>query len=202
MNVSMTANIASTALQMMSEELLLHRMKYVHLRWNFTGEIMDKEDAHNKNLLHNEVGIFIINDKNEILLQKRSTNKKMWPNTWDITAGGHVLAGEFGFQSILRECEEELGIKLNKNDITFIGAGISTNIKGNIVNNHFNEYYVANKEIDETKLKLQEEEVSAIRWIDKEKIIKQIKNNYEGITDKEGCWEYLIKYYKWKENNK
>lgn len=84
----------------------------------------------------------------------------MWPNTWDVTAGGHVLTGEFGFQSILRECEEELGIKLNKNDITFIGAGISTNIKGNIVNNHFNEYYVANKEIDETKLKLQEEEVS------------------------------------------
>lgn len=87
----------------------------------------------------------------------------MWPNTWDVTAEGHVLAGEFGFQSILRECEEELGIKLNKNDITFIGAGISTNIKGNIVNNHFNEYYVANKEIDETKLKLQEEEVSEVR---------------------------------------
>ena len=94
------------------------------------------------------------------MLQKRSANKKMWHNTWDVTAEGHVLAGEFGFQSILRECEEELGIKLNKNDITFIGAGISTNIKGNIVNNHFNEYYVANKEIDETKLKLQEEEVS------------------------------------------
>ena len=61
---------------------------------------------------------------------------------------------------------------------------------------------MAKKDIDETKLKLQEEEVSAIRWIDKEKIIKQIKNNYEGITDKEGCWEYLIKYYEWKENNK
>lgn len=61
---------------------------------------------------------------------------------------------------------------------------------------------MAKKDIDETKLKLQEEEVSAIRWIDKEKIIKQIKNNYEEITDKEGCWEYLIKYYKWKENNK
>ena len=51
--------------------------------------------------------------------------RKMWPNTWDVTAGGHVLAGEFGFQSILRECKEELGIGLNKNDITFIGAGIS-----------------------------------------------------------------------------
>lgn len=49
---------------------------------------------------------------------------------WDITAGGHVLAGEFGFQAIIREAKEELGLDLNKNDITFIGSAISTNIKG------------------------------------------------------------------------
>ena len=30
------------ALQTMSEELLLHRTKYVHSRWNFTGEIILK----------------------------------------------------------------------------------------------------------------------------------------------------------------
>lgn len=28
---------------------------------------------------------------------------------------------------------------------------------------------------------------------------KKIKNNYNGITNKEGCWEYLIKYYEWSE---
>lgn len=28
-----------------------------------TGEIMDKDEAHIKNLLHNEVGVFIINNK-------------------------------------------------------------------------------------------------------------------------------------------
>ena len=57
----------------------------------------------------------------------------------------------------------------------------------------------ANKEIDVTKLKLQEEEVSEVRWIDKNEIIEKIKDNYNGITDKEGCWEYLIKYYEWLE---
>lgn len=30
----------------------------------FTGEIIDKEIAHDKNLLHNEISVFIINDKN------------------------------------------------------------------------------------------------------------------------------------------
>ena len=35
---------------------------------------------------------------------------------------------------------------------------------------------------------------------DAEMIIEKIKDNYNGITDKEGCWEYLIKYYEWLDN--
>ena len=119
---------------------------------------------------------------------------------WDITAGGHVLAGEFGFQAIIREAKEELGINLNKNDITFIGSSISTNIKNNIINRHFNEYYIANKDVDETSLILQKDEVSEVKWIDKGDIIQKIQNNYDSITEKEGCWEYLMKYYEWLEN--
>lgn len=165
----------------------------------YTERVESREKCHKDGLWHKAVVVFIINSKNQVLLQKRSANKKMWPNMWDITAGGHVLAGEFGFQSIMRECKEELGIELTKNDMTFIGATTSTNLKGDIVNNHFNEYYIANKEIDETKLILQKEEVSEVKWIDKDEIIEKIKNNYNGITDKEGCWEYLIKYYEWLE---
>ena len=165
----------------------------------YIGKTETREKCHKEGLWHKAVVVFIINSKSQVLLQKRSANKKMWPNMWDITAGGHVLTGEFGFQAAIRECKEELGIELNKNDITFIVSTTSTNIKGDIINNHFNEYYIANKEIDETKLKLQEEEVSEVRWIDKDQIIEKIKDNYNGITDKEGCWEYLIKYYEWLE---
>ena len=168
----------------------------------YTGEIATREKCHKEGLWHKAVVAFIVNSKEQVLLQRRSADKKLWPNMWDISAGGHVLKGELGFQAAIREAKEELGIELNKNEMLFLGSSISTNVKGDIVNNHFNEYYIVNKDIDETKLKLQEEEVSAIRWIDKEKIIKKIKDNYEGITDKEGCWEYLIKYYEWKENNK
>lgn len=166
----------------------------------YTGKVETREKCHKEGLWHKAVVVFIINSKGQVLLQRRSPNKKMWANMWDITAGGHVLAGEFGFQAIIRECKEELGIELSKNDITFIGATTSTNIKGDIINNHFNEYYIANKEIDETTLQLQEEEVSEVKWIDKNEIIDRIKNNYNGITDKEGCWEYLMKYYEWSEN--
>ena len=167
----------------------------------YTGNIETREQCHKQGLWHKAVVVFIINSKKQVLLQRRSPNKKMWPNMWDITAGGHVLAGEFGFESIIREAKEELGLDLNKNDITFIGSGISNNIKGDIVNNHFNEYYIARKDIDEAELKLQEDEVSEVKWIDKDEIIEKIKDNYNGITDKEGCWEYLIKYYEWLENS-
>lgn len=168
----------------------------------YVGKVETREKCHKEGLWHKAVVVFIINSKEQVLLQKRSVNKKLWPNTWDLTAGGHVLAGEFGFEAIIRECKEELGIELNKTEITFIGASTSTNLKGDIVNKHFNEYYIANKEVDETKLKLQEEEVSEVKWIDKNEIIEKIKNNYDGITDKEGCWKYLIKYYEWLDNNK
>lgn len=163
----------------------------------YTGITETRGKCHKEGLWHKAAVVFVINSQNQVLLQKRSANKRMWPNMWDVTAGGHVLAGEFGFEAILRETKEELGIELEKNDITFIGSTLSTNIKEDIINKHFNEYYIANKDLDETKLKLQVEEVSEVKWIDKDEIISKIKDNYNGITDKEGCWEYLIKYYEW-----
>ncbi len=167
----------------------------------YTNRVETRKKCHKEGLYHKAVVVFIINSKGQVLLQRRSPNKRMWPNLWDVTAGGHVSSGEFGFQAIIRECKEELGIKLNKNDLTFIGSTKSTNIQGDIINNHFNEIYIANKEIDETKLQLQEDEVAEVRWVDKDEIIKRIRDNYNGITDKEGCWEYLIKYYEWLDRN-
>ena len=94
-------------------------------------------------------------------------------------------------------------IDVDKKDILFIGASTSINVnkEKDILNKHFNEYYIVNKDVNVSDLKLQSEEVSDAKWFDKEDILKRIDNNYEDITDKEGCWEYLKKYYEWKENN-
>lgn len=167
----------------------------------FTDNVEMKQLCHKKGLWHKAVAVFIINSKKQVLLQKRSKNKKMWPDMWDISAGGHVLAGEFGFQAIIREIKEELGLSVKKEEIIFIGCSTSINKKGDILNKHFNEYYIVTKDIDEKNLSLQKEEVSEVKWINKEEIIERIKNNYDEITDKEGCWEYLIKYYEWLEKN-
>ena len=162
----------------------------------FTGRIESRDKCHKQGLWHKAVVVFIIStDNKRILLQQRSANKKLWPNLWDITAGGHVLTGEFGYQTVIRETKEEINIDIDKNDLEFIGGTISENISGDIINRHFNEFYIVHKDIDIEDIVLQEEEVQDIKWFDKEEVINKIKNNYETLTDKVGCWNYLLKYF-------
>lgn len=168
---------------------------------DYTGRVETRETCHKNGLVHKAVAAFIINSNKQVLLQKRSKNQRMWPGMWDLSSGGHVDSGELGFQAIGREIKEELGIEVEKKDMTFIGSSFSTNLKGDIVNKHINEYYIINKDLDETKLKLQTEEVDEVKWMDKDEIIKRVQNDCDGITDKRGAWKYLVKYYEWLENN-
>lgn len=161
----------------------------------FIGEIATREQCHEKGLWHRAIYGFVFNANGDVLLQKRSKNKKLWPNLWDITAGGHVLAGEFGSQALIREIKEELGINVSENEIKYLVGSTSTNIKGNIINNHFNECYIITKNIDIKDIKLQEDEVEDIKWFTKKEILDRINNNFNGITDKSGPWNFLKKYY-------
>ena len=146
----------------------------------FTNQIETREECHNKGLWHKAVVVFIISmDNKMILLQQRSANKKLWPNLWDITAGGHVLSGEFGYQTVIRETKEEIGVDITKNDLEFIGGTRSENISGNIVNRHFNEFYIVHKDLDINDIILQEDEVQDIKWFNKEEVISRINDNYK-----------------------
>ena len=167
---------------------------------DYADRVETREKCHEEGLWHKAVVLIILStDNKKVLLQQRSANKKLWPNKWDITAGGHVLAGEYGYQAIIRETEEELGLKIEKNDMEFIGATTSETTKGNIINKHFNEYYIVHKDIDIKDIKLQEEEVQDIKWFDKEEVIRMVKNNYEDLTEKISCWNHLIRYLKMME---
>ncbi len=161
----------------------------------YLNKIESREECHKKGLWHKAVVVFIISlDNKKVLLQQRSSNKKLWPNLWDLTAGGHVLAGEFGYQAGIRETKEELGIEINKESMEFIGVTTSENIKNDIINRHFNEHYIVHKNIELKDIVLQKEEVQDIKWFDIETVINKINNNYEDLTSKTGCWNYLIKY--------
>ena len=162
----------------------------------YTDKVESREVCHKNGLWHRAVVVFILStDNKKVLLQQRSSSKKLWPNLWDITAGGHVLTGELGYQSAIRETKEEIGISIDKNELTFIGATTSENKSGDIINRHFNEYYIVHKDVDIKDVVIQKDEVQDIKWFDKEEVIRRISNNYEDLTDKIGCWDYLLKYF-------
>ena len=57
---------------------------------------------------HIAVGIWTVNDRNEILITLRSPEKHDWPDLWENTAGS-LLAGETSRQGAVRELFEEPG---------------------------------------------------------------------------------------------
>ncbi|MDR1694092.1 MAG: NUDIX domain-containing protein [Lactobacillaceae bacterium] len=84
---------------------------------NPTGESMDGKRAHELHLWHNAAYIWIINSAGELLLQLRAPSKRLMPNWWDISAAGHVKAGETVIDGALRELNEELGVKALPEDL-------------------------------------------------------------------------------------
>ena len=147
-------------------------IQIVDKKGNFTGQVMDKEEAHDKNLLHNEVGIFIINDKREVLLQKRSANKRFSPNKWGLCAG-HVDAYESLETAALREIKEEVGLDLSLKELIPYGER-EINISDS--NSHITYFYyvIRNKKAEE--FVIQEEELSEVKWFNIDEIIIMIKD--------------------------
>ena len=160
----------------------------------FTGKVATRDECHSKGLWHRGVYAFIVDKDSNVLLQKRSANKKLWPNKWDVTIGGHVNAGEFGCQALIRECKEELELDIADNDIKFVVATTSVYNKNGYINNHYDECYLITKNVNVKDLKLQKEEVSDAKYFTKEEILKRIDNNYDGLTEKKLHGPYLKEY--------
>ncbi|WP_053365653.1 NUDIX hydrolase [Bacillus sp. FJAT-27245] len=57
----------------------------------------------------------------DVLFQKRSRTKKDYPGLFDITSAGHLMADET-IEDGIREIEEELGVKLQFNDLISLGV--------------------------------------------------------------------------------
>tara|TARA_R110000868_G_scaffold91080_2_gene252646 strand:+ start:3801 stop:4322 length:522 start_codon:yes stop_codon:yes gene_type:complete len=80
-----------------------------------------RSEVHKLNLKHRSAHIIVINNLNQIFIQLRSSNKKQFPNKWDISAAGHLDAGESYLKAAKRELLEELGIYITENKFQEIG---------------------------------------------------------------------------------
>lgn len=70
-----------------------------------------RREIHLRKLLHRAVHIVVLNQSDQVVLQKRSMMKDSHPGWWDISVGGHVDAGEEYDAAAVRELREELGLE-------------------------------------------------------------------------------------------
>ena len=110
------------------------------------------------------VHVCVFNSKGEMLIQQRQSNKRPYPDMWDFSVGGGVLAGENSRQGAHRELLEELGVDYDFfNERAFITINFD---------NGFNDFYFLNMDINLADLKLQEEEVKAVKWVSREELLR------------------------------
>jgi isopentenyl-diphosphate delta-isomerase len=74
---------------------------------------MDKLEVHQKGLLHRAFSIFIFNDMNQLLLQRRAKEKYHSANLWTNTCCSHPQPSEFSLEAAKRRLKEEMGIETN-----------------------------------------------------------------------------------------
>lgn len=141
------------------------------------GEILDIFDAkmnrigteardivHTKGFWHQTFHCWIIRkekDREYVLFQIRDKEKKDAPNKLDITAAGHLKAGE-SKEDGLRELEEELGLKVDIKELSYLGIRISASENENRINKEFAHVYMMRSDLPIESYKLQEGEVAGL----------------------------------------
>jgi isopentenyl-diphosphate delta-isomerase len=73
--------------------------------------IADKTEAHKCGLLHKAFSVFLLNDRNELLLQKRQVNKYHSGGLWTNTCCSHQYPGCDENNVIIQQLNFEMGIK-------------------------------------------------------------------------------------------
>lgn len=74
--------------------------------------LMPKMQAHQEALLHRAFSVFILNDKNEVMLQQRAAHKYHSPMLWTNTCCSHQRDGESNIAAGQRRLQEEMGFSV------------------------------------------------------------------------------------------
>lgn len=132
-----------------------------------TGQIKTRSEVHRDGDWHRSVDIWVIDAKKEVLIQKRSANKESYPSLWEVSCSGHVGAGEDSITAALRETEEELGLKITKDQLQFLFEDKEISITNNntFINYEFKEVYLVEADLPLNAFKLQTEEVAEVKYV-------------------------------------
>ena len=138
-----------------SNELL-----YVVDEYDMPLEPRPRHEAIKNGHWHRAVHVWIVNDKNQVLCQKRSLLKDMGPGKWEPTVSGHLGPDDNYFTGAVREIKEETGLTVDPKDLQLL----------KIYKNHdFKEYrgiFFCKSEAELHHIQMEPDEVSEVKFID------------------------------------
>lgn len=149
-----------------------------------TGEIIDRQKAHDLGIPHRTSHVWIVREKEgklQVLLQKRSDNKDSYPGCYDISSAGHIPAGVDFVPSALRELEEELGYEAKPEELLYCGQRrfrFDQIFHGHpFHDNQISNVYALWLDKEPCDFLLQKEEVSEVRWFDFDDCVRKVEQN-------------------------
>lgn len=147
---------------------------------------------HKNGIYHQEVAFIPINSKGQILLQRRSKNKKSYPNCWALCAG-HVVGSQTALEAAKMEANEELGLNLKESDLELLVEKTSNEREDNKC---FATCYY--KIIDKplSYFKKQDEEVEELKWVDLDDFKKMVETETNCIFKNNKYYKKIIKNLK------
>ncbi|MEV7605842.1 isopentenyl-diphosphate Delta-isomerase [Paenarthrobacter sp. NPDC089322] len=103
-----------------------------------------KEGVHTEQTpLHLAFSCYLLNGAGEILLTRRSPEKKTWPGVWTNSFCGHPAPGEAMEDAVLRRAHYELGVDAKRVEIALPGFRYRAVDPSGIVENEICPVYVA-----------------------------------------------------------
>lgn len=139
--------------------------------------LMPKMEAHEKAVLHRAFSVFILNSKNEIMLQQRAHHKYHSPLLWTNTCCSHQREGETNIQAGNRRLFEEMGFQTELKELFhFIykapfDNGLTEHELDHVMIGYYNEDPSINPE-----------EVEAWKWMPIEAVKADIQNHPDLYT--------------------
>ena len=79
--------------------------------------LMEKLEVHQKGLLHRAFSVFLLNDSNQLLLQKRALDNYHSPGLWTNTCCSHQRDGESNLEAGKRRLVEEMGFETHLKEV-------------------------------------------------------------------------------------
>lgn len=157
--------------------------------------LMPKMEAHEKAVLHRAFSVFILNNKNEIMLQQRAHHKYHSPLLWTNTCCSHQRDGETNLEAGTRRLFEEMGFKTDLKELFhFIykapfDNGLTEHELDHVMIGYYNN-----------EPKINTEEVENWKWMDIEQVRLDMISHPEIYT----IWFKIIfeKFYHFLEEHK